>query len=86
MTSPGTCGWSYHMPRSVEIVFCRCRTFHDGKSTHDLFHVVQFVCVVKLNCDVVWLDRHHGTNGMHTEKQIVTLASIRLLQLHDCPY
>ena len=37
--------------------------FHDGKSTLDLFHVVWFVYVVKLNCDVVRLDRHHGADG-----------------------
>ena len=36
--------------------------FHDGESALDLFHV-RFVYVVKLNCDVVRSDRHHGTNG-----------------------
>ena len=60
MTSLGTCGWSQHMASSVETVSCRCRNY---ESALDLFHIEQFVYVVKLNRDVVLSDRHHGTDG-----------------------
>ena len=45
------------------LLYVNVEIFHDGKFTLDLLHVVQYVCVIKLNCDMVWSDRHHRANG-----------------------